>query len=141
MGREIVHDHHLARLERRNQESLDEGHEHFRVDSRIKAARRADSIYVQRCDRAEDFPVAMRCSAYYAPVARPSCIAPRHVGGSAKFINEHKLIQLDPRKALEPAGPRFFDIRTFLLGGMEGLFFKVNPRAFVARHTVGTLTL
>jgi hypothetical protein len=60
VGAEIVEDHDVARLERRDEELFDIGAEAFAVDRPVEQAGRVDAVVAQRGGEGRGLPPAMR---------------------------------------------------------------------------------
>jgi len=71
---------------------------------------------------------------------RPS-VTPRHLGGSARLVNEHQPARVEHRLAVSPVGAGGGYVLAFLFGGVRRLFLKLIPCRLKNRHTVEALTL
>jgi hypothetical protein len=49
-------------------------------------------------------------------------MATRHVGGRPGFVDENEALGVQIRLIVEPVFASLQDVRTFLLGGVRGLF-------------------
>jgi hypothetical protein len=78
VGAQIVEDHDIARLQRRDEELFDIGVEAFAVDRTVEQAGRFDAVVAQRGEESRGLPAAMRNLVDEG--ALPS--APSRAGGS-----------------------------------------------------------
>ena len=71
-----------------------------------------------------------------ALTARGSPMAPRHLGGGARLVDEHQPVRIEPGLALEPGLATDYDIGTALLIRVRRLFLSVILRRSKNRQSV-----
>ena len=151
---EIVHHHHIARLECRNPFMFDIGSEDVAIHRAIEYSRRVDPVMSQGGNEGRGIPVAEGGSAWQ--VVTLWCPAPdRHyVRLHPGFVNEHETARVDPMLVALPALPATFHVRaialvaTSLRRGNAPLgpflillsYLKLNPQTRRKRQTVSWLT-
>ena len=123
----VVHDHDVARSERRGQSPLDIGANTFAVDGTVEDARCGDPVMTQRREEGARLPVAMGYGGHQALPAPGPAMAPGHGRRGPGFVDKHQALGAPCRLPLAPRGPRPGDVRAVLLGGVPGLFFRVSP--------------
>src|SRR5271168_2415449 len=90
VGAEIVEDHDVARLKRRDEELFDIGVEAFAVDGPIEQAGRFDAVAAQRSEESCGLPAAVRnlvdeALSLRRPAAQAGHVGPEPVEGWSRF--------------------------------------------------------
>ena len=96
VGRKVVHDDDVARLERRRQGLLDIGKKALAVDGAVEDAGRGDPVVAQRGQEGGGLPVAVRHGSP-RPAAAPlaAAVAPGHVGLGPGLVDEDQAFGLN----------------------------------------------
>ena len=122
VGAEIVEDHDVARLKRRDEELFDIGVEAFAVDGPIEQAGRFDAVVAQRGEESCGLPAAMRNLVDEALSLRRPAAQAGHVGLGPGFVDEDQAGGVNPRLIGSPLLASPGDIGTILLAGEHGFF-------------------
>ena len=88
VGAEIVEDHDVARLERRDKELFDIGVEALAVDGPVEQARRIDAVIAKSGKERRGFPLALRDLVDEALSLRRPAAKPGHVGLGPRLVDE-----------------------------------------------------
>ena len=119
---EIVHDNDIARFESGNQNLLNISFEGCPVDWTIKDKRSRQLVAAKGGKEGCGFPVAVgQLGIERFSLGRPT-VGARHVGFCPCLVDEDKTVWLDPRLVFLPPDTPPGDIRTVLLGGVNGFF-------------------
>ena len=127
VGAEIVEDHDVARLERRDEELFDIGVEALAVDGPVEQAGRFDAVVAQGGEESRGLPFALR-DLVDEPLApwRPAAQA-GHIGLGPGFIDEDEPPGVDEPLIGSPSFAVPTYVRAILLACDEGLFLTVTP--------------
>ena len=119
---EIVHHHHIARRQCRDEELFDIGAEGVAVDRAVEDAGRVDPVDAQRGDKRHGAPVAVRRAPdqAFAP-GRPAAQV-RHIGFGPGLVDEDQPARINPFLVAFPARPAVCNVRPVLLVGQRGFF-------------------
>jgi len=119
---EIVHDDHVAGLERRYQALLDPSREALAVDRSIEDAWRIDPVMAQRCEEGQRAPFTERCARHQLVSSRRPAPDRRHVGLGPGLVDEDEASGIKPTLILLPLLPPAGDLRTQLFDGEQRFF-------------------
>ena len=98
------------------------------IDRAIEHDGSDNTVATQTCDQCGCLPVPMRCLVDQALASLRAPAQADHVGLDPAFINEDKLVGIEPGLFCDPLLARLRDIVAVLFGRVEGLFFSVRPR-------------
>src|SRR6478609_7270359 len=87
---EVVHHNDIVAFERRNQELLDIGKEHFSVHGTLDYERCNHSIVPQRCHEGDRLPMSVRHATNQPHATRAAPLEPRHIGADCSLIDKHQ---------------------------------------------------
>ncbi len=138
VGRQVVHDHDIARLQRRAQDLLDVGQEPPPGHRPIQHHRCCEAAQAQTGDEGGGLPVPMQDAGAQPLAAGATPVQAGHFGRGAGLVEEHQLGRIKVGLRLKPRLPCRGDVRAVLLGRMRG-FLYVMPRAAKKRHSVPML--
>ncbi len=117
-----VHDHQIARVERRRERLLDLGFERLAIDWAIEQPRRFNPLAAKRRDKGHGFPMAVG-NAGHKPFAPRRPAAERlHIGFRPGFIDEHQTLGLDLVLTLLPLRPPSRDVGPFAFARHDAFF-------------------
>ena len=119
---EIVHDHDIARCERRHEELLDPGEEALAIDGAVDDARRIDAIVAQGGNEGQRAPATVRHLGVKTLPAKTAAVGPGHVGFGPRLVDEDEARRIKPALVLSPLRPPPRDPWTILLAGEHGFF-------------------
>ena len=122
MGAEIVEDHDVARLQRRDEELFDIGVEALTVDGPVEQAGRFDAVVAQGGEESRGLPLALRDLVDKALSPwRPSAQA-GHIGLGPGFIDEDQPSRVDEPLIGSPSFAVATYVRAILLAATRVFF-------------------
>jgi hypothetical protein len=124
---EVVENHDVARLQRRDEELFDIGAEALAIDGPVEQAGRFDAVIAERGQEGRGLPAAMRnlvdeTLSLWRPAAQAG-----HIGLRPRFIDEHQAPGIDKPLIGSPAFAVAAYVRAILLARDKGLFLTVTP--------------
>ena len=119
---EVVHDHHIARLERGRQRLLDIGSKAFAVDRTVDQPGRLDAVVTKRGDKGHGLPMAVRNFRHQTFAFRRPAAQRLHVGLRPCLVDKHQTLGVDPALALRPLGAPPRHVRPIAFAGDDGFF-------------------
>ena len=119
---EIVHDHHVASLQRRDREGPYIGQEGLAVDRPVEQTGRVDAVAPQGGDKGHGLPAAERRLGLQALATRAPPSQWRHVGLRPGLINQHQAARIDAILIFPPLLTPPRDVGTILLLGEQAFF-------------------
>jgi hypothetical protein len=127
VGAEIVEDHDVARLQRRDEELFDIGVEALAVDGPVEQAGRVDAVVAQGGEESRGLPLALRdlvdeALSPWRPAAQAG-----HIGLRPGFIDEDQPSKVDEPLIESPSFAVATYVRAILLACDKGLFLTVTP--------------
>ena len=127
MEAEIVEDHDVAWLQRRDKELFDIGVEALAVDGPVEQAGRVDAVVAQGGEESRGLPFALQ-DLVDEPLSpwRPAAQA-GHVGLRPGLVDEHQSPKIDKALIGSPSFAVATYVRTILLACDKGLFLTVTP--------------
>ena len=126
-SRQVVHDDDVAGRQRGNEDLLDLGQEGRPVHGAVEDHRHRHAAQAKAGREGGGLPVSMGNggpAALAPPGPRPQ---PRHLGRSARLVDEDQLLGVEVELVVESGLPRLEDAGTLLLRRMRGLFLNVRP--------------
>ena len=117
MACQIVHDDDVARAQGGDHELLDVGAEAVAIHRTVQCTGCADLTEPQGGDEGRGLPMAPRHAGNQALAARAASVTPRHVGRSARFVDEDQAFWVQFGLAGMPLRAGRGDIRPILFGG------------------------
>ena len=127
---QVVHHHHVALLQRRNQLLRHPGQENIPVDRTFEHPGGVDPVVAQRGDESGRVPVAERGRSEQALPLRPPAPERRHVRLHAGFVYESKAFHVNPPLMAPPALTAALHIGAVTLVGDAGHLLEAEPAAF-----------
>jgi len=122
VGRQVVHNHDVARGQGRRQDLFDIGHEGGAVHGAVEHHGRGHAIQAQRTHEGRGLPVPVG-HRRPAPLAAPRApVAPRHLGRGAGLVDEDQALGVQLGLRLEPGPAASQHVRALLLAGVRGFF-------------------
>src|SRR6202042_1540862 len=115
VGAEIVEDHDIARLQRRDQELFDIGAEAFAVDRAVEQAGRIDAVIAKSGEKRRGLPAAMRNLVDEALSFRRPAVQAGHVGFRPGLVDEHQSPGIDAALIGPPTRAMTAYVRAVLL--------------------------
>lgn len=122
MAAEVIHDHHVARAERRDENPVDIGLEDRAVHRPVDQHGRLDAGEAQAGDEGGGPPVSVRHAHAQSLTAGRPPAKPRHLRVQPGFVDEDQALGIEIGLSLEPGPPGGRHIRSRLLIGVPGLF-------------------
>ncbi len=122
MGREIVEDHDIARLQGWHEELFHPCEEAFRVDGAVEDTWRRDAVMTQCCNEGHGQPVPPRCLGLQRPAPWAPAMGGGHIGLGPGLIDKDKSFRCDPLLVFLPLLTPEGNIRPVLLVGEYGFF-------------------
>ena len=119
---EVIEDHHITRVERRDQHLLDVGKERRIVDRSVEDRRRAQAVEPERGDHRVGLPMTAGGVIVQAGADRAAAITPQQVGRHATFVEKDVLSYIPHRLPGLPLATGRRDIRPALLVGVYRFF-------------------
>ena len=137
MNREVVQNHDLSRTQAGSQDLFDVGFEGDSIRRAIQQHRFAEACEGQRRDQGQVGSVVAgnRADGPLAPWGVG--VQRRHVDARTRFIHDHQILRRQ-LLGLFPPGSAF---RLILFAGSQNFFFRVQPKAILARLMEAGLTL
>jgi hypothetical protein len=127
VGAEIVEDHDVARLERRDKELFDIGVEALAIDGPVEQTGRFDAVVAQGGEESRGLPFAMRdlvdkALSLWSPTPQAG-----HIGLGPGFIDEHQAPGVDEPLIGSPSFAVAAYVAAILLARDKRLFLTVTP--------------
>ena len=119
---EVIEDHDITRVERRDQDLLDVGEEGRIVDRAVEDRRRTQPLEPQCGDHGVRLPMAAGGVIVQPYAARTAAIAAQQVSRHATLIEKHVLAHVAQRLPGAPLSPCRGNIRASLLVGVYRFF-------------------
>ncbi len=113
----------------------DIGFEPVAVDRPVQHHRRDHATEPQACDQRRGLSVAVREAHAQPRAALAAPMAACHVGRGPGLINEDEPLGVEVRLSVKPGAPLAQNVRSILLDGVAGLFFRVIPRRWKNRES------
>ena len=122
VGRQVVHDHDVALRQGRPQDLIDVSDEGVPVHRPVENIRRRDGVPSQTRGegRREPMPEGLFADQPLSSFAATG--SANHFGVGPGLVDEHQLLGIKSGLARLPRRPRFGDVRSGLLGGVESFF-------------------
>ena len=98
---EIVHDHHIARLQGWAQNLVQKAEENFSVCGRFNGHGGNDAAGAHRAQKGENLPIALRGSLVDSLPARSTSIQARHARGDSALVEEDQFFRCDRTETLD----------------------------------------
>jgi hypothetical protein len=130
MGREVVHDHDVARPQSGAQDLADVGLENFRVRGALDGHAGSGAVQTDRTDHGGGVPVAVGSAGVDTLSARSATAQTGQVGFGARFVQEDQPGRVEAGLPPPPRTARPDNVRTVLFAGPESLFLYVRPIFF-----------
>ncbi len=133
---EVVHHDDVSVLGLPNQDLADIGLEGVAVDRPVEHPGRDDAPGAEAGHEGRGLPMAVRHGHAQPLAAATAAMGARHVRARPGLVDEHQPVRVEVDLAIEPGLPPLQDVGALLLGGMGGLFLRVQPRRWKNRHSV-----
>lgn len=137
---EVVHHHHVAGRERRDQDALDIGAEDVAVHRAVEDPGRVDPVVAQGGDEGGGIPVPEGSRAGQSFAFRCPSTQWSHVRLHPSLVDEDQARRVDPALMALPPVAAALHVRAFAFIGDQRLFLKLNPQLRRNRQTVSWLT-
>lgn len=122
---EVVHHHHIAWAQGRDEHMLDVGPKGFTVDRAVQDKRRVDPVVAQCRDEGHGAPVSMWCATDQTFALRSPAAQRGHVRLGPCLVDEDQTAGVDPPLVPLPPGAAAAHVGAVLLLGKLRLFLNV----------------
>ena len=122
MGRKIVHDHDVARLEGWNQHLFDIGQEGLTIHRPVQHPCGGEAVAAQSGGEGGGFPVAEGSLADQSLAGGAAAPGADHLGIGASLVDEHQLARIKAGLAGLPFLSRLGDVGPVLFGRVQSFF-------------------
>lgn len=122
VARQVVHDHHIARLQLRHQHLPDERPEYVGVHRAVHRRRAPHAADAEGRDERRGLPVPVRRLVHQPLAAFAAAAQPRHVGLGPRLVDEDQPRDVERRLICTPVFATLGDVRPVLLARVERLF-------------------
>ena len=124
---EIVEDHDIAGLQRRDEKLFDIGAKALAVDGAVEQAGRVDAVAAPGGEEGRGLPVAVRDRVDEALAARGPAVAAGPVGFGPSLVDEDEAGRIDAALIGSPACPMPADVRPVSFARDERLLWNGPP--------------
>jgi len=123
--RQIIHDDHVAGLQRRYELLLHISHEHIAIHGAVDDRRRRQSRGAQGGDEGGSLPMTMWHRIDQPFADGTASITTRHVGAGPRFVDENDFFGIELGLLVLPRRAAFLNVGTVLFGGPKDFFLKL----------------
>ena len=122
VGRQVVHDDDVARLQGRTQHLVDIDQEGLAVHRPVQHEWRGQTVAAQPGGEGRRVPMAERLAAQRPLAPRCAAVFADHLGVGARLVDEDQSCRIKPGLAGLPRRARFGHVWPRLLAGVQGFF-------------------
>jgi len=122
VGRQIVHDHHVAGAQRGDQLLLDVLSEGVAVHRSVDHRGGDEAAGAEGADERRRLPMSVGNFPHHAHAPRPTAVKSNHLGVRGGLVEEDQVLRMQVRLPESPQPASLGDVRPILLRGMQDFF-------------------